>query len=225
MADQANGSTGQESGTGSGAQGQESGAGQQNQQQQGQQGQQQQSGQQGTRGQEPPDLSAITDPTVRAYVEAQLRDAADARREAASYRTRASAAEQQAQQLRQANETEAQRIQRERDEATARSADLERKVRDLTVGSAVRDALTTAKAFNPATALKMLDLDKIALDDAGMPVKASLDQAIADLRQSDPYLFQRTSADAGAGTGSGSSATPSMNDLIRAAAGRGTIPA
>lgn len=221
MADQANGSTGQEPGTGTGDQGQEPGA----QQQQNQQNQQSQGGQQGKGGQEPPDLSAIADPTLRSYVEAQLRDAADARREAATYRTRATAAEQEAQRFRQANETEAQRIQRERDEALEARAELEKRVKDLTVGSAVRDALANAKAFNPATALKMLDLDKIALDDSGVPVKASLDQAIADLRQSDPYLFQRTSADAGAGTGTGSSAAPSMNDMIRAAAGRGTIPA
>lgn len=208
------GNQGQESGSqqqaGSGTQGQESGTGagqgQESGQQQGQQ--QEQGGGQGF------DLSTITDPAVRAYVEQQQRDAAEARRQAATYRTDRNTLQQQVQQFQQANETEQQRIQREAQEAQQRLETLEAENRALRVGTALQAAATQASAFNPALVASMLDA-KVTLDDKGQPT--NVQDLLKDLRQSDPYLFKRTPADGGEGNGSENQPSGNMNDVIRGA--------
>lgn len=204
--EQTGGGQGQESGAANQGQGQESTQG--NQQQQGN-GQGQESGasqqqQQGTdQGQF--SLESITDPAVRAYVEAQQRQAQEARQEAARYRTERNQVVQQ-------NETEQERIARENQERQDRLDTLERENRELKVGQAIQAAATDAKAFNPALVARMLD-DKVTLGDDGKPT--NLQDLLRDLRQSDPYLFKRASTDAGEGGDEQSKPTGNMNDVIR----------
>lgn len=181
--------TGQESGTGTEGQGQESG---------------QQDGQF--------DLNTIQDPAVRAYLEKVQKDAQAARSEAAKYRTERNQHQSEAERLRQANESEADRIARESTERQERLEALERENRELRVGTAITNAAAEAKAFNPALVATMLDA-KVVLDDKGQPT--NLKDLLRDLRTSDPYLFKRTDNDAGAGTGQHQAPTGSMNDLIR----------
>lgn len=206
MSTSATESQGQEPGTNGTPSG--DGAGQEPTAQQGQQGQ----------GQEPPqqiDLDAITDPALRSYVETQVRQAAEARNEAARYRTERNQFQTQVSEFQRQNESDQERQQREAQEAQERLERLERENRELRVGTALQAAATKANAFNPELVSRMLDA-KVALDDQGNP--SNLDDLLTELRQSDPYLFKRTSADAGQGRG-GENAPPAggMNDLIRGA--------
>lgn len=211
MSDNGNGQ-GQESAGATQGQGQEStqgsrqGQGQESAQQQGQQDQ-------GQGGQF--SLDSITDPAIRAYVEAQQREAAEARREAGRYRTERNTFQQQVQTFQQQNETDQERQQREAQEAQERVERLERENRDLRVNGALTAAAATAKAHNPATVTAMLSA-KVTLDDDGNPT--NLQDLIRDLRQSDPYLFKATDNGAGEGAGQQSGGTTSMNDVIRAQA-------
>ena len=149
---------------------------------------------------------------MRAYLEKVQRQAREAREEAARYRTERNGLQQQVQTFQQQNETEQERANREAAERQERLEALERENRDLRVGSAIRAAAESAKAFNPALIVSMLD-SKVTLDDKGQPT--NLQDLLKDLRQSDPYLFKRADANGGEGTGEQQAPTGSMNDLIR----------
>lgn len=171
-----------------------------------------------------PDPSKIEDPVLRAYVETQVKQAAEARREAAKYRTERNALQtaQEAARL-AALPTEEQALEagRLRD---AENAALKSELADLRVGGTIRNAATEAKAHNPETILAMIR-DQVETDDKGNPTNVAA--LLTALRKSDGYLFRRTNvADAGAGNGKGEGTRPSqsMNDAIRAAAGRGPSP-
>jgi len=204
--------TGTSTGTGQEPTGQQSGAGQESgQQQQGQQG--------------PPagphgfDLSTIQDPALRAYLESQQRDTAEARQEAARYRTELRTAQAAEQTRARASETADQTAQREQTERNAEVDSLRTENRDLKVGGVVRSAATTAKAFNPETVWQMIR-DKVQVDDKGAAI--NVEALMAGLKRTDAYLFQRGRATADAG-GAGSGPVLSMNDRIRAArTGRST---
>lgn len=183
-----------------------------------QQGQEPAAGQ-GTQGQEPGtqqegqfDLNTIQDPAVKAYLEKVQKDAEEARREAAKYRTERNGFQTQVEQFTRQNESDQQRQEREAQEAQQRLETLERENRDLRVGSAARTAASDAKAFNPNLVADMLAA-KVALDDKGEPT--NLQDLLKELRQSDPYLFKRAGGDAGEGTGQEAQPTGSMNDVIR----------
>ena len=174
------------------------------------------------------DLATIQDPAVREFVEKQQKAAKEARDEAARRRQENQTLKAQVDQFQRANETAEQAAQREQAEREAaaqaerqRLETLEQENRDLKVGGAIHAAAVTAKAHNPALIVEMLKA-KATLDDKGQVT--NLQDLLKDLRQSDSYLFKRASTDAGrgqAGAGEGSAApATSMNDMIRAAAGR-----
>lgn len=205
MSNNATESQGQEPGQSGTPEGQESGGGAGQGQEPGQQGNQQ--------GPEGVDLSTIQDPAVKAYLEKIQKDAEEARREAARYRTERNTFQQQAQEYQRQNETDQERQQREAQEAKERLEQLERENRDLKVGTALQQAAEKAKAFNPATVAGLLNA-RVQLDDKGTPT--NLQDLLTELRQSDPYLFRRTNADAGEGNeGEGNAPAGGMNDFIR----------
>lgn len=205
------GGQGQESGTATQGQGQESTQGTQG-------GQGQESGTQGNQsGQQADgfDFSTIQDPAMRAWAEKVDKDAREAREQAARYRTERNQFQQQAQTLQQQNETDQQRQEREATERQERLEALEQENRTLKVGTAIQQAATDAKAFNPALIASMLDA-RVTLDDKGTPT--NLQDLLKELRQSDPYLFKRADANGGEGNGQEGQPTGSMNDVIRSAA-------
>lgn len=215
---------------GDGAQGQEPGAGATGagqeptgQQQQGAQGQEPggapQGGQQGQPGQQQtPDLSSITDPVLRGWVEAQARQAAEARQEAARYRTDLRTAQEQMQQFRQQHETDEQRAQREAAERQERLNALEAENRLLKVTPQFNAAASTAKALDPSALLTLVGgLQAITLDDQGKAT--NLDALIAEARTKYPFMFARTDAGGTSGNGSTPPAGGGMNDFIRGRAG------
>lgn len=161
------------------------------------------------------DPSSIEDPAIRAVVERITKDAEEARREAARYRTEARTFQEQITERQRQDETAEQTAARLQQESQDRLAALEEENRSLKVGSVVREKASAARAFNPAVVLTMIDKD-IQVDEKGNPT--NVDALLADLKTSDPYLFQRqhSGADGGAGGGAGNGApVTGVNDLIR----------
>lgn len=165
------------------------------------------------------DLEQITDPATRAYVEQQIKDAKDARQEAARYRTERKGLQTRVTEMERAGETEAEKAERERQERDAELSTLRDEVRNLKVGGAVRDAAAQAKAHNPERVWGIIR-EQVEVDDDGKP--SNVAALLSELKRSDPYLFRRTEGDAGAGR-DGKEANPAMdmNSAIRRAAGRG----
>lgn len=213
MADTGAAGTGQESTQGSQQQGQESAA---NDQQGQQGGTGQESGAQGGSGAQEFDLESITDPALRSYIETQQRQAAEARREAAKYRTTAQEAAAKVQEYQQANETAEQKAEREAQEHQQRLAALEAENKALKIGGQWTTAATAAKALDPAALLVMVGgADKIELDENGKA--ANLDALLKDARQQYPWAFSRA-ANTDAGEGGQGATGPTgggINDYIR----------
>lgn len=209
-----NGGTNQQgqepAGSSTAQQGQEPTGGGQGQGQEPGQGQQgQQGGPNGT-----PDLSGITDPNLRAWVEAQVADAREARQDAGRYRTERNNLQQQVQQFQRQNETAEQAAQREQAERDAEFQRLQDENRSLRVGQAFTQAATAAHALDPGALLNLIGgPSKVQLDDQGKAT--NVDALISQARETYPWAFSRTSADAGGGAGQQPSASGGMNDFIR----------
>ena len=168
-----------------------------------------------------PSLDGITDPVLRSYVERQIADAAQARQEAARYRTERNALTEQQQAAQRAQETAEQTAQREAQEARDRAAALEAENRELKVGSQWTEAAREAKALDPKALLALVGgLEKVTLDDQGKAT--NLDALLATARTTYPWAFSRTSGDGGAGNGAGQQPVTAggVNDLIRGGTSR-----
>lgn len=164
-------------------------------------------------------LESIQDPNLKAYLKRMAKDTRESRQEAANYRTKYQTALQERDTLARQNETDAERIQREQQEAEQERERLRQENRDLKVGTALTAAVTKANAYNPDTVTALLNA-RVELDDDGKPT--NVDDLVADLKRTDPYLFRRESADAGAGSGgTGGQAATGMNDFIRGTAKAG----
>lgn len=201
----ANGGAGQEPPADQGAQGQEPGT--------------QQAGGTGTDGADGQiDVEKITDPALKAFVIKTRQAAEEARKDAAKHRTEAQALQAKVTEQERANETAEQAAAREAQERDQRAKALENENRTLKVGVAVRTAAEAAKAVRPDAVLAMIG-HKVTLDDQGKPT--NVDALLADLRQTDPYMFKRTSNDGGQGRDTGEPTGDTMNDRIRGMAGRG----
>lgn len=70
-----------------------------------------------------------------------------------------------------------------------------KQVKDKEVDQHVSTALEAAKAKNPSTVRKLLDLSKLEFGDGGQVVQESLVKLIEDVQKSDPYLFGEKEAD------------------------------
>lgn len=186
----------------------------------------------GTQGQEPGDqqntgadnggqidVEKIEDPALRAFVISQQKAAEEARRDAAKHRTRANALETEKTEFERLSETADQTAQRERAEADAERERLRQEVRELKVGAKVRSAAEAAKAFDPDVVMVMIG-DKVTLNDNGDPT--NVPELLAELRTDKPFLFKRTTTNAGDGNDEpgGGDAKSDMNAGIRRAAGR-----
>lgn len=217
QADQGNGNQGQEPGTGTQGQGQEPAS------QQGQNGGTgQEPGGQGSQDSGPADISKMSPEELATYAAKLQKDAQEARQEAGKYRTTAQSLQEKVTEAERAKLTEAERVQADLEAAQTKAQELETKVRDLTVGASAREALAKAGALNAMTAFKTLDLSQVETGPDGTPKADQLQEAIAALKASDPYLFRRTAtADAGAGAGgSPDGGGSSINDFVRGRTGR-----
>jgi hypothetical protein len=166
-------------------------------------------------------LNRIPDPDARGYIERQLRDLADARREAGDYRTRLRDAEDKVTQYERGKLSDQQRLEAERDDWKTKAEDALNKLAQRDRMDAVTTAAGKANAINPATVARMI-AGQVEVDKDGKPT--NLDALITELKRTDAYLFRRTDADAGAGSGPGTSGPAKdhqdMNRQLRQLAGR-----
>jgi len=138
----------------------------------------------------------------RAYVE-------ELRRESAGYRTRAQTAEQQLTAAQQAAEA------RLRD-AEGRATAAEQRMNELTISNALVAEAARLGFHDPEDAVRLADTSEVKLEGGRV---LGVDETLKALAAKKPHLLKgRGSGDAGA-TGAQHTAT-SMNDAIRAAAGR-----
>lgn len=176
-----------------------------------QQGTGQDSGQQG--GNDGLNLDAITDPALRAQVEASLKRAADANAEAARYRNERNALQAKAEEAQRANETAEQRAQREQQERQQELETLRNELKSVKVDSAFTTAAAQAKALDPGALLALIGgVDKVELDAEGKP--SNLNALISSAKTTYPWAFARA-AGTEAGAGGPASSGASVNDLIR----------
>lgn len=114
------------------------------------------------------------------------------RKEAAENRKKAAAAETKLQEHENAKLSETERLQKERDEATAKAEQTEAKARQRVIRSEVRVVASELGFADPSDAHRFLDDDAIELDDDGEPknVKALLEKLAKDK----PYLLKTEGA-------------------------------
>lgn len=161
------------------------------------------------------DASTIQDPTIRAYVEAQQKAATEARQEAAQHRVALQTATETAE---QAQQRQAQEAETARQAEQTRLNELAEENRSLKVGAAITAAAPTA--HDPAIVASIIG-PKVTLDDKGAPTNVT--ELVQGLKTSHPYLFKRSSTDAGAGAGDQGATQPGdMNSIIQRLAKRGT---
>lgn len=82
-----------------------------------------------------------------------------------------------------------------------------KQVKDKEVDQHVSTALEAAKAKNPSTVRKLLDLGKIEFGDGGQVVQESLVKLIEDVKKTDPYLFEVVSEEDAQKKGTSSATT------------------
>lgn len=158
-------------------------------------------------------LEGIQDPAQKAYLEKLAKDTKAARSEAGDYRSRYQSEKQAREELERQNETDAERVEREQKERNDRLTALEQENRNLRVHAALEATAGSAGAHNPVRVRELLDA-KVELDQDGKP--ANLQEILADLKRTDPYLFKRATNDANEGGGtSGAPSGSSMNNFIR----------
>lgn len=141
-----------------------------------------------------------------------LEEAKKLRSEAANLRKRLKDNETELAKLKDADLSESQKLQKERD---ALKAERDQLVKDRRINLA-QAAAAKAGAIHPDVVAKLLPEDALSDDDP-----KALEAAISKLRKDYQTLFRNPhgSADGGAGNGA-SGADASMNHLIRRAAGR-----
>lgn len=125
--------------------------------------------------------------------------------------------------LEQANSTELDKAKTAREKAEKERDDALASVKESKLSAAVIAAAAKKNIVDPDAALALLDRSTLTLDDAGKPTNA--DEVLDSLLKDKPYLAatnggRRGSADQGAREGGG--AAPTMNEIIRGAAGRET---
>lgn len=143
------------------------------------------------------------------------REVQEANREAQLLRERLRNAEKERDDLKKSQMTDAEKVQKERDDAIAAKATADKRVRDLQV----QVLAGKIGIVDPEAASALLDWSSISDPEDSK----SVEKALKDLVKDKPYLAGSTAGggDGGAGDGSGAGRSGNMNDLIRQGAGRG----
>lgn len=152
---------------------------------------------------------------------ALARELADARREAAKYRTENQRLTGAAKKAEEALLPEQERLQRRVTELEAATQAHERERADWQTRDAVGRAALRLGFRDPVDAFALLDRDQLDLDDKGKP--KNVDRLLTDLLNAKPYLGGTVTRPYGSADGGPRGAAPtttSMNDVIRRAAGR-----
>jgi len=132
------------------------------------------------------------------------------------WRRQAEKAQKELEKHQRAQMTEAEKARAERDDATRRATELEAQLRETRLRSRFETAALKAGAIDIEAAFKLANTASLKVKDDGSI--EGLDQALAELKKSRPWLFaqQRTSTGTPGGATAGSS-TPQdqMNQRLR----------
>lgn len=143
--------------------------------------------------------------------------------ESMTRRQRIEALEAEKRQREQEGMSDLQKLTAERDELKAENESLKGELAKAGDAKTVNDIATTLRFRNPQRALGLL-LSEVKredlVDDSGKLVDAKVTDALKKLAKSDPYLVETGGGDGGEGRQGQGGAAKSMNDAIRAAAGR-----
>lgn len=147
------------------------------------------------------------------------RELAEARREAASNRTKARTLEQQQAAAAQAGMTEAERTAAKQQELERANRELQQRLSDQAVRTATVEAATRLGYRSPDIAYRLLDRAELEYNDAGEP--KNVDKLLRALLEREPYLAKAAGADFGGGNRGATPGTgkPDMNELLKAALG------
>lgn len=144
------------------------------------------------------------------------RELGEARKEAASYRTKASALERAQAEAAQAGMTEAERTAAKQAELERANTELLGQLREQGVRTAAVEAATKLGYRSPDVAYRLLNRAELEFNDAGQP--KNVERLLRELLQAEPYLGKAAGADYGGGQrGTTPSGAPDMNELLRAA--------
>jgi len=140
------------------------------------------------------------------------------REEAASYRKRAKAAEEQLEAARKGSMSELERAQETAREAERRLAENEARTKKLLTRLSVQAKATSMGIVDPDAAAQLLPESDLVLGDDGAPTAASLDAALKKLVKEKPWLTRGGPGDTGGGDNDDRRAGD-MNTNIRRLAG------
>jgi hypothetical protein len=133
---------------------------------------------------------------------------------------RAAEAERQLEEIRESQMTEADKIAKRAGDLEEKNKELDRRLRNQAIKDAFREAGREAGAKNPERLWRLIDRDAIEFDPNGEPINAT--SLIAELRQTDPYLFEPRRGKGGVDGGRQQGAPKfDMNSELRRAAGLG----
>lgn len=164
-----------------------------------------------------------TDTTGGMTLEQALSALSEARKEAASHRTKLREAEGRIKTFEDEKLSEQEKKDKAAKEAADRADRAETELRKLRLEAGLERAAAKAGITDTEAALRLLDPSKLDLDDDGRPKNA--EDVLKAMLKDRPWLSgaaaqtRRPSADAGAGRGQGG--TTDMNAILRRAAGLG----
>jgi hypothetical protein len=148
------------------------------------------------------------------------RENAELRRENAGHRTKASAAERAAQEAARAGMTEAEQATARAKELEEQNTALQAQLKDQALRGAALAAATKLGYRNPELAYRLVDLAAVEYTEAGEP--KNVEKLLRELATSETYLVKASGQDFGGGNRGGTPDTqPTMNELVRAALGKG----
>lgn len=144
------------------------------------------------------------------------RENADLRKEQAANRTKLRTLEAAQRDASAATQTDKERA----DALATEKAALEVRLKDQAVRTSAATAASRLGFRNPDVAYRLLDQGSLTFDDEGQPTNT--DKLLEALLKAEPYLGKGAGADYGGGTrGATPGTAPDMNDLLRAAFGKG----
>jgi hypothetical protein len=148
------------------------------------------------------------------------RELADARKEAASYRTKAAKLEGDQRAAAQAGMSEAEKAAERTKELERQNAELTASLREQALQSAAYAVAMKLNYRSPELAYRLLDRADLEFEDDGRP--KNVEKLLQELAKRETYLVKAAGQDYGGGNrGAQPDGQPGMNELLRAALGKG----
>jgi hypothetical protein len=164
--------------------------------------------------------ATVTTETAEQKATRLERENGELRREQASNRTKLRTLEDAQAAAAQAGMTELQKAQKAAKDAEAQRDQLAASLQEQAIQASAMSAATKLNFRNPELAYRLLDRAQLEFSDSGLPKNA--EALLGALAKAEPYLVKATGQDYGGGNrGTTPESQPGMNELLKAALGRG----